>query len=578
MGNDILLPKNIRQIGEIQGRRKIYLEDYVMTYIRKMENRGSEDFLGVLLGERKYMDDAEYVFVRGIMEVPGELGGGRPKQEIRGTSEAEQTLRESGWAAAAEQSEANASRIVETNKTKITQLRESNSGKKPAEEKESVGENVQEKEKTGLWQAFQKRYGTQEEWTSEEGQGIAGKQEKQRGVADTEKTGERASVKSGQKENGKDDSVIPKDQWESCREEWETHFPGSQVVGCCVIGTWETRQMEELTQRIPEAKQLLYHLQDQEERLYWLEGEQYEGVTGYFVFYEQNRQMQEYLSELFGESSVEKESAPDKAIISFREKVKNKADEKSRSFLKLASSFFVVGALIVGVIAVNRVSDLRQAASVAGTSTVFLEDGQETSSGSGDASSNTSDSKAEDALAEASAAAESADNTDDEEKTGNVGITENGTAEDSISVSSDGGSDAADLSGIEDSTTDTTNISEILTGSDAFWTDDETAVNAAASESAVTSGISTDTDTVSEADAASDMAAVSEAGEISETEAAVTATSRQVQASYTIRTGDTLAEICAKYYGSLERLEELCEVNGIEDADHIIPGQKIVLP
>ncbi len=531
MGNDILLPKNIRQIGEIQGRQKIYLEDYVMTYIRKMERKGSEEFLGILLGERRCTEDAEYVFVRGIMEVPEE-----PK-------------------------ESDTSRMAEADEKKALQTGRVNSGTEQDAKKESVGEKAPEKEKTRLWQAFQKRYGTQEQWTSEETVlETAEKQNKQ------------------EKETARNSSEPPKDRWEDFRREQELHFPESGVVGCCVIGTWENGRMEELTQRIPEARQLLYHLQDQEERLYWLEGEQYEGVAGYFVFYEQNRQMQEYLSELFGESSVEKESAPDKAIISFREKVKNKADEKSRSFLKLASSFFVVGALIVGVIAVNRVSDLRQAASVAGTSTVSLEDGQETSSGSGDASSNTSDSKAEDALAEASAAAESADNTDDEEKTGNVGITENGTAEDSMSVSSDDESDAADLSGIEDSTTDTTNISEILTGSDAFWTDDETAVNAAASESAVTSGISTDTDTVSEADAASDMAAVSEAGEISETEAAVTATSRQVQASYTIRTGDTLAEICAKYYGSLERLEELCEVNGIEDADHIIPGQKIVLP
>ncbi|MCC8106300.1 MAG: LysM peptidoglycan-binding domain-containing protein [Clostridiales bacterium] len=557
MGNDILLPKNIRQIGEIQGRRKIYLEDYVMTYIRKMENRGSEDFLGVLLGERKYMDDAEYVFVRGIMEVPGELGGGRPKQEIRGTSEAEQTLRESGWAAAAEQSEANASRIVEMNKTKIPQIRESNSGEKPDGKKKSAREKGPEKEKNGLWQAFQKRYGTQEEWTSEEGQGIAGKQEKQRGVADTEKTGERASVKSGQKENGKDDSVIPKDQWESCREEWETHFPGSQVVGCCVIGTWETRWMEELTQRIPEAKQLLYHLQDQEERLYWLEGEQYEGVAGYFVFYEQNRQMQEYLSELFGESSVEKESAPDKAIISFREKVKNKADEKSRSFLKLASSFFVVGALIVGVIAVNRVSDLRQAASVG--SMVSLEDGEGTLPDSGEVSSNVNMSVSENVESEAEGSADITDIlagsdafwADDE------------TAEAAVS---DSGDEASEMYDAE-------TASDVNVVSDA-----ESASGTSGNDAASDTGAAVNTSVDSGTDTASGISENSDASESSDTEAAVTATSRQVQASYTIRTGDTLAEICAKYYGSLERLEELCEVNGIEDADHIIPGQKIVLP
>ncbi|MCD8346939.1 MAG: hypothetical protein LUD16_03100 [Lachnospiraceae bacterium] len=50
MENENLLPKNIRQIGEIQGRQKICLEDYVMTYIRKMESRGGWKLSGNPLG------------------------------------------------------------------------------------------------------------------------------------------------------------------------------------------------------------------------------------------------------------------------------------------------------------------------------------------------------------------------------------------------------------------------------------------------------------------------------------------------------------------------------------------------
>lgn len=53
---------------------------------------------------------------------------------------------------------------------------------------------------------------------------------------------------------------------------------------------------------------------------------------------------------------------------------------------------------------------------------------------------------------------------------------------------------------------------------------------------------------------------------------------RSRQASYTIREGDTLADICSKYYGSLDKLSTICEVNRIEDANRIIPGQKIMLP
>jgi nucleoid-associated protein YgaU len=63
----------------------------------------------------------------------------------------------------------------------------------------------------------------------------------------------------------------------------------------------------------------------------------------------------------------------------------------------------------------------------------------------------------------------------------------------------------------------------------------------------------------------------------SETESSEAA-SRKTQAAYVIKEGDTLAMICKKYYGNMERLEEICEANDIADANMILPGQKIVLP
>ena len=42
MKQETVLPKNIRQIGEIQQDKKVYLEDYVMTFIRKREKDAQE--------------------------------------------------------------------------------------------------------------------------------------------------------------------------------------------------------------------------------------------------------------------------------------------------------------------------------------------------------------------------------------------------------------------------------------------------------------------------------------------------------------------------------------------------------
>lgn len=50
------------------------------------------------------------------------------------------------------------------------------------------------------------------------------------------------------------------------------------------------------------------------------------------------------------------------------------------------------------------------------------------------------------------------------------------------------------------------------------------------------------------------------------------------QAVYTVKFGDTLADICNRYYGSTDRLQELCDLNGITNPNAILPGQKLVLP
>lgn len=47
---------------------------------------------------------------------------------------------------------------------------------------------------------------------------------------------------------------------------------------------------------------------------------------------------------------------------------------------------------------------------------------------------------------------------------------------------------------------------------------------------------------------------------------------------YIVREGDTLAGICNKKYGSLSNMKKICNINGIENADYIAPGQKIYLP
>ncbi len=49
-------------------------------------------------------------------------------------------------------------------------------------------------------------------------------------------------------------------------------------------------------------------------------------------------------------------------------------------------------------------------------------------------------------------------------------------------------------------------------------------------------------------------------------------------AVYTIVKGDTLISICRAKYGSIDRIQEICELNQISDPDSIAVGQTILLP
>jgi len=62
------LPKNIRQIGEPEESRKIYIEDYVVTYLKRLMKEGtSGDRVAILVGQSERMDGVPYLFIKGAI-------------------------------------------------------------------------------------------------------------------------------------------------------------------------------------------------------------------------------------------------------------------------------------------------------------------------------------------------------------------------------------------------------------------------------------------------------------------------------------------------------------------------------
>ena len=63
------MPKNIRQVGQIQGRKRIYVEDYVMTYVKQLGARTSSGHrVAVLLGQFVTTPAESSIFIWGAME------------------------------------------------------------------------------------------------------------------------------------------------------------------------------------------------------------------------------------------------------------------------------------------------------------------------------------------------------------------------------------------------------------------------------------------------------------------------------------------------------------------------------
>lgn len=72
------LPKNIRQIGERDQVVKLYMEDYVNTYLKRLCPMGGQELrVGLLLGSMELNDGTPYIFIDGAMEMEDVTEAGR---------------------------------------------------------------------------------------------------------------------------------------------------------------------------------------------------------------------------------------------------------------------------------------------------------------------------------------------------------------------------------------------------------------------------------------------------------------------------------------------------------------------
>ena len=256
---------------------------------------------------------------------------------------------------------------------------------------------------------------------------------------------------------------------------------------------------------------------------------------GYYIFYEKNEAMQRFMIDTGdGESIDEKEQFEDRAIKSFRAIVQEKKDisgqKRVMTFLYTASTFLVMVVLVIGITLINnyeKMEGLEMALS--------------------DISRTLESQEAEEALAE----------------TENV----------------DAGPTAAEPTAAEPTATEPAATepaaAEVQPAEEAEQEAAEKPEQEAAGE--------TEREAVGESEQGSGEESGQEEPKAAEQEepqqeAQEAAAEDTIPETYTVQKGDTLLGISRRIYGRDDQIDAICSLNGIDDSDRILAGQKLLLP
>jgi len=330
------------------------------------------------------------------------------------------------------------------------------------------------------------------------------------------------------------DGDFQEENWKMVCEEAQKVFPELSVVGWFLKTEEIPEELNEEDMKVylnyfqgKEAVLVVYNELEKEEGVYLTLDGFLRKQTGYYIYYEKNQKMQEYLVTKNTGKSVEKETViSDQAIQSFRKIIEGKKPKKEPEkeetpkirtihFLYTASTFMVLTILVIGITMINNYDKMKEMEETMSRMTENLEV-------SGNAQKETSQE-----------------------------------TEKFVIDARTGETETELLPGILKESEVSSESTETELAETMSYTDE--------TEGIQTAGIVEQPDTEQEP-------IQQESTEVSGIPVHVT------QATYTIKFGDTLADICTRYYGTTERLPEICELNNIEDPNSIMPGQKLVLP
>ncbi|HIT68067.1 MAG TPA: LysM peptidoglycan-binding domain-containing protein [Candidatus Merdisoma merdipullorum] len=256
---------------------------------------------------------------------------------------------------------------------------------------------------------------------------------------------------------------------------------------------------------------------------------------GYYIFYTRNEEMQRYMIDTGdGESIDEQEHFEDRAIKSFRTIVQEKKEisgqKRVMTFLYTASTFLVMVVLVIGITLINNYEKMEGLEVTLSNISRTLESREDTEI-----------AYAENAAVQEEAEAEEAVSPDTAEQPQEEGEQAEQTP-----------TETAELSQPEQ-------VEEEQTGQAQADTVEQP-----------------QPEQPEQPEQTQPEAEQPQAEEAQETQEA--ASQSAVPETYVVQQGDTLLKISRKIYGGDDQIDAICSLNGIDDSDHILVGQKLLLP
>lgn len=337
------------------------------------------------------------------------------------------------------------------------------------------------------------------------------------------------------------DGAVEADSIDQMEEEKQKYFKEKSVVGWFLRSEESPFTMKgELAKEVPpeEPVLLVQDILEQETSVFLLEKENFVRQPGYYIYYEKNTPMQEYMiAKNSGKSVEEQQPEKDEAIKHFRRIIKKKDSEKEKKEKKtwklpetgrlsyLAGAGLTVTILALGVTMIYNYDRMK----VVEKNLAMI--------------TNNIDSQSQ-------------------------YLEENNTAQVMLHL------DEEMTTALEENESDQTEETMMQQGEKIQFQETEQEKETEQTDQAAET-LRENNRMQAEESEVSVQPAESDTEKSQETPAMAATAGR---AFYTVKMGDTLAGISEMYYGTIDKVGEICALNGIDDENTIVPGQKVLLP